>query len=142
VGLPGQFPSLSRFLCAIGTHLLACWERGSLPLDQHHPVVPGRGSPLGRLGMLKWQQGENTTLQIPVGPLECCRRTQTETERTPKLSGSKFIKQAGTDSVDSCPKAKHREQRGSPYIPVRAGYRNGGGTACPIHDHMSFYWLF
>jgi hypothetical protein len=35
-----------------------------------------------------------------------CRRAQTETERAPKLSGSKYIKEAGSNSVDSIPKAK------------------------------------
>jgi hypothetical protein len=35
-----------------------------------------------------------------------------QTERAPKLSGSKFIKQTGTNLADSCPKAEHREQRG------------------------------
>jgi hypothetical protein len=36
----------------------------------------------------------------------------TETERAPKLLGSKFIKQAGSYSADSSPKAECREQRG------------------------------
>jgi hypothetical protein len=42
----------------------------------------------------------------------CCRRTQTETERSPKLSGNKFIEQASRDTVALCPKAEPREQRG------------------------------
>jgi hypothetical protein len=33
-------------------------------------------------------------------------------DRTPKLSRSKFVKQAGSDSVDSLPKAEPQEQRG------------------------------
>jgi hypothetical protein len=33
-------------------------------------------------------------------------------EKAPKLSGSKFIKQASSDSVDSSSKAEPREQRG------------------------------
>jgi hypothetical protein len=43
----------------------------------------------------------------------CCRRVQTETEtkRTPRLLGSKFIKQASSDSADLSPKAEPREQR-------------------------------
>jgi hypothetical protein len=57
------------------------------------------------------------------------------------LSGSKLIKQASSDSVDSHPKAEPPEQRGLPYIPFRAGYRNGG-TACPIHGHIVFHWPF
>jgi hypothetical protein len=36
----------------------------------------------------------------------CCRKAQTEAERALKLLGSKFIKQAGSDSVDSSPKAE------------------------------------
>jgi hypothetical protein len=32
-------------------------------------------------------------------------------DRAPKLLGSKFIKQAGSDSVDSSPKAEPQEQR-------------------------------
>jgi hypothetical protein len=33
-----------------------------------------------------------------------------KTKRAQKLSGSKFIKKAGSDSVDSCAKAEPREQ--------------------------------
>jgi hypothetical protein len=40
------------------------------------------------------------------------KRAQTETEREPKFLGSKFIKQAGSDSADSSPKAEPQEQRG------------------------------
>jgi hypothetical protein len=42
----------------------------------------------------------------------CCRRAEAETERAPKLLGSKFMKQASSDSEESSPKAEHREQRG------------------------------
>jgi hypothetical protein len=42
----------------------------------------------------------------------CYRRAQTETERAPKISGSKFIKQTSSNSMDSCPKAEPQEQRG------------------------------
>jgi hypothetical protein len=49
---------------------------------------------------------------------DCCRRAQTVTERALKLSGSKFIKQTGSDSVDA--------KGGFPYVPFTAGYRNGG----------------
>jgi hypothetical protein len=41
----------------------------------------------------------------------CCRRAQTEIERAQKLSGSKFIKQAGNNSVDLSSKAELQEQR-------------------------------
>jgi hypothetical protein len=44
--------------------------------------------------------------------LLCCRRVQTETERAPKLLGSKFIKQASSNSADSSIKAEPQEQRG------------------------------
>jgi hypothetical protein len=47
-------------------------------------------------------------------------------DRAPKLSGSKFIKQADSDSVDSYPKAESPEQSGPSYIPFKAGYRNEG----------------
>jgi hypothetical protein len=53
-----------------------------------------------------------------------------------KLLGSKFIKQDGSDSADSCPKAEHQEER----VTEIRGW--GGGTACPIHNHMLFHWLF
>jgi hypothetical protein len=131
--LPGWFPGLSRFLCATGTHLLGSPGERLPLLDQHSLVVPGRGSPPGGLGTLSQQQGgENTILQIPDGPSEmlqggsrrrwarmkegwiwcCCRRAQTEAERAPRLLGSKFIKQARSDSADSCPKPEHWEQKG------------------------------
>jgi hypothetical protein len=61
-------------------------------------------------------------------------------DRAPKLSGSKFIKQAGSHSVDSHPKAEPQNKGGFP-IPFRAGYRNGG-RACLIHGHILFHWLF
>jgi hypothetical protein len=43
---------------------------------------------------------------------KCCRRTQTETERAPKLLGSKFTREASSCSADSSPEADPREQRG------------------------------
>jgi hypothetical protein len=61
-----------------------------------------------------------------MSPQKCCRRAQTETERAPKLSGSKFIKQVGSNSVDLSPKAEPREQMGLSFKPFRAGYRNEG----------------
>jgi hypothetical protein len=44
----------------------------------------------------------------------------------PKLLGSKFIKQASSNTADLSPKAEPQEQGGLLYIPYRAGYRNGG----------------
>jgi hypothetical protein len=70
------------------------------------------------------------------------RRAQTETEKAPKLSGSKFIKQASSNWADSSPKLSPENKGGLPYIPFRAGYRNEEGcTACPICNHMLFHWL-
>jgi hypothetical protein len=61
-------------------------------------------------------------------------------DRARKLSGSKFIKQASSNSEDlRLNAAEPQEQMDLPYIPFRAGYRNGG-TACPIHGHMLFHW--
>jgi hypothetical protein len=56
-----------------------------------------------------------------------CRRAQTETEKAPELLGSKFIKQASSNSVDLSPKTEPQNKGGFPYIPFRAGYRNGVG---------------
>jgi hypothetical protein len=112
VGLPGWSPSLSRLLFATGTCLLSSPGERLPPPDQCGLVAPGRGSPPGRLGMLSWWQGAKTPPSKSwAGPQQCCRRAQIETERAPKLSGSKFIKQASSYSVDSCPKAEHQEQR-------------------------------
>jgi hypothetical protein len=98
--------------------LSACWREAPSPGTT---CSHGRGGPPSRLGMLSWWQGgENATFQIPGRPQKCCRRAQTETERAPKLSGSKFIKQTSSDSVDWCPKAEPWEQRGF---------------------HMSYHWL-
>jgi hypothetical protein len=53
----------------------AHWERGSLPLDQHGLVAPGRGGPPRGPGTLRQQQeGENTALQI----LDECPRNVVE----------------------------------------------------------------
>jgi hypothetical protein len=60
-----------------------------------------------------------------VVPQKCCRKDQTEPERAPKLSGSKFIKQNGSNSAYLSPKAEPQEQWGPYYIPFRASYRNG-----------------
>jgi hypothetical protein len=47
-------------------------------------------------------------------------------DRAPKLSGSKFIKQASSDKVDSVQRLSPENKGGVPYKPFRAGYRNGG----------------
>jgi hypothetical protein len=46
--------------------------------------------------------------------------------RAPKISGSKFIKQASSNLADSSPKAEPKKKGGFSYIPFRTGYRNGG----------------
>jgi hypothetical protein len=66
-------------------------------------------------------------LKLKEGWIEGFGMLQNGSERqAPKLSRSKFIKQSSSDSADSHPKAEPQEQRGLPYIPLRAGYRNGG----------------
>jgi hypothetical protein len=78
-----------------------------LPPRSTHLVVPcGSGT------LSQQQGGENTTLQIPdeyprniVGWLK-------QKDRSPKLLGSKFIKQAGSDLEDLSPKAEPQEHRG------------------------------
>jgi hypothetical protein len=112
-GLPGWFLSLSRFLCATGIHLLGLPGERIPPLDQHGLVAPGRGDPPSRLGY--WAGNKEVKAPLSkswVSPEKYCRRVQTETEMAPKLSGSKFIKQANSNSADSCPKAEPQEQRG------------------------------
>jgi hypothetical protein len=59
-------------------------------------------------------------------PQRCCRRGQRETEKAPKLLGSKFIKQAGSNSADSVQRLSPKNKVGFLYKPFRAGYRNGG----------------
>jgi hypothetical protein len=54
----------------------------------------------------------------------------------PKLLGRKFIKQAGSDLADLSPKAEPQEQRGSPYISFRAGYRSGGYSLSHTWPHI------
>jgi hypothetical protein len=99
--------------------------------------------PPSRSGTLSWQQrGENTTLQTWISPQKYCRSAQTESERAPKLSGSRFIKQASSSSEDLSPKAEPQDKGSFPYIPFTAGFRNVGDAACSIHNHMLFYWLF
>jgi hypothetical protein len=85
------------------------------------------------------QGGENTTPQIPTSPQKCCRRAQAQTERVPELSGSKFIKQAGSDPMDLSPKAEPENKGGAPYIPFRAGHRNGGGQLVPYM--VAYYFI-
>jgi hypothetical protein len=57
-------------------------------------------------------------------PQKCCRRAQTETERVPVLSGSKLAVTQGTHIQRLRPENKED----FPYIPFRAGYRNGMGV--------------
>jgi hypothetical protein len=73
-------------------------------------VAPGMDSPPCGPGTLSWWQGgENTTLQILGGPLEMLQDRDWEGT---EVFGKQFIKQAISNSADSCPKAKHWEQRG------------------------------
>jgi hypothetical protein len=93
---------------------LVCWERGSLPLDQHVlAVVPGRGGPPSGLGTLScWQEGENTASESwPHAPRNIVGWLR-QRDRALKLLGSKFIKQACSDSADLHPKTEPWEQRG------------------------------
>jgi hypothetical protein len=65
---------------------------------------------------------------------DCCRGAQAETERAPKLLGSRFIKQVSSNL------AEPREQGGFLIYHLEQ-VTEKGGTACPIHSHMLFYWL-
>jgi hypothetical protein len=51
-----------------------------------------------------WYITVNKRDRLPI--LLCYRRAQAKTERAPELLGSKCIKQAGSNSADSCPKAE------------------------------------
>jgi hypothetical protein len=61
----------------------------------------------------------------------CCRRAQTETERGPTFSGSKFIKQAAATQQTQVQRLSPENKGGFPYIPFSAGYRNGGMQLVP-----------
>jgi hypothetical protein len=58
---------------------------------------------------------------------DCCRRAQTETERAPKLSGSKFINKPAATQQTHVQRLSPKNKGGFPYLPFRAGYRNGAG---------------
>jgi hypothetical protein len=59
------------------------------------------------IGSLIWREFSFFEQPVYSGyPLSCCRRFQTETEKAPKNSGNKFIKQAGSNSADLSPKAE------------------------------------
>jgi hypothetical protein len=68
-------------------------------------------------------------------PQEYCRRAQRD--RVPKLTGSKFIKQAGSNSADSHPKLNAENKGSLPYIPFRAGYWNGGYSLSHTWSHTT-----
>jgi hypothetical protein len=53
------------------------------------------------------------------------------TERALKLSRSKFIKQASSDSGDSSPKAEPRNKRGLPYITIYSSLQKWGVQLVP-----------
>jgi hypothetical protein len=139
-GFPSCFPSLFGFLCATVTHLLG-WERGFLPSDQHGPVAPGRGGHTGGTGTLIRQQGgKNTILWI----LDESPRNVAGGLRK-RLKGHQRFWEANllgrpAATLNLSPKHEPQEQRGSSYLSFRAGYRNGGGTACPTQNHMLFHW--
>jgi hypothetical protein len=52
------------------------------------------------------QEGENTALPILGKPPEMLQESSERDRESPKLSGSKFIKQASS-YLDSSPKAEH-----------------------------------
>jgi hypothetical protein len=136
VGFPGWFPSLSIILCATS----ACQERGSLPqINMVWWHLAGAVIPLGQ-GC--W--GSDKEMKTPpskswIIPQKYCRRAHTETERAPAFR--KQVHWAATQQT--CVQRLSPENKGDfPYISFSAGYKNaGGGTACPIHNHMSLHWL-
>jgi hypothetical protein len=92
---------------------LTCQERGSLPQINivwwHLAVV---ALLVGQGCWASDKEIKTPSSKSWSGPQKCCRRAQTETERAQKLSGSKFIKQAGSDSVELSPKAEPWEMGG------------------------------
>jgi hypothetical protein len=68
---------------------------------------PSRQARDAEMATRRWKH----CLWIPDAPPECYRMTQTE-RRAPKLSGSNFIKQVGSNSADLHPKAEPWEQWG------------------------------
>jgi hypothetical protein len=61
----------------------------------------------------------------------------------PKLSGSKFIKQAGSGSVRVVQRLSPENKRAFRIYHLEQVTEIGvGRTACPIHNHMLFHWLF
>jgi hypothetical protein len=81
----------------------ARWERSSLPwinTVQEQLLQQARDVELVTRRSKHLPPNPRQVLQ------KCCRRIQTETERAPKLSGSKFIKQASSNSADPSPKAE------------------------------------
>jgi hypothetical protein len=72
----------------------------------------------------------------------CYRRVQTETERAPKLSRSKFIKQASATQRTRRQRLSTKNKGGFPYIPFKAGYRNGGVQLVPYKITCYFIGCF
>jgi hypothetical protein len=70
----------------------------------------------------------------------CCRKAQTEKGHQGFL-GSKFSKQAGSDSADSHSKGELANKGGFP-IHHLEWVTEMGSTACPIHNHVLFHWPF
>jgi hypothetical protein len=60
-------------------------------------------------------------------------------EGAPKFSGSKFIKQAGSDSADSSPKAEPREQRGLSLYTIYSRLWKWGVQ--PVPYRVTYYFI-
>jgi hypothetical protein len=75
----------------------------------------------------------------------CCRMVQTERQRdwASKLSGSSLLSRLAATQKICIQRLSLENKGGFPYIPFRAGYRNGGeGAVCPVNGHILFHWLF
>jgi hypothetical protein len=127
VGLPGWFPTLSRFLCAIKTHLLGSpGER--LPLLRS---IYSGGTWWGWTS--QWAGGHwagDTEVKTPPsrsqeGPQKCFRRTQTETERG--FQEASLLSKPATTQWTQVQRLSPENKGGFPYIPFRIGYRNDRG---------------
>jgi hypothetical protein len=127
VRLPGWFLSLSMFLCAIGTCLLCSLGERIPPLDQHNLVAPDQGhqwagdiKPLTR----RWKHYPPTPRQTPKNVAERLRQ---------KLRGHQSFQEASVLSKlavtqwTQVQSLSTKSKGGCPFIPLREGYRNGGG---------------
>jgi hypothetical protein len=88
-------------------------------------VVPNRLALPAGWGRLDGDKEVKTPLsKSQVGLQKCGRKAQTETQRVPKLLGSKFIKQASSNSTPQFQRLSPGNKEDTPYVPFRTAYRN------------------